>query len=82
MMYLCNVIFASLAALGVILITQEYLRTARAKKASFICLCFREELLDEARPDMLIICRTDAEQEEIIRRVCADEERKVYIKRW
>jgi hypothetical protein len=45
-------------------------------------LCFDEKLLDGAKPDMLIICRTDAEQEEVIRRVCSDEARKVYIKRW
>ena len=67
---------------ALILAVLEFVRVSRAKKASFICLCFDEKLLDGAKPDMLIICRTDAEQEEVIRRVCSDEARKVYIKRW
>ncbi len=77
-----DVLLATLASLGVILAVLEFVRVSRAKKASFICLCFDEKLLDGAKPDMLIICRTDAEQEEVIRRVCSDEARKVYIKRW
>lgn len=77
-----SVFLAMLAALGVALAVLELLRKARAKKASFVCLCFREELLEGGLPDMLLVCRTDAEQEEIIRRVCAEESRKVYIKRW
>jgi hypothetical protein len=77
-----EVFLAALASLGVILAVLEFVRVSRAKRASFICLCFREELLNGAKPDMLVICRTDAEQEEVIRRVCADESRKVYIKRW
>lgn len=82
MAILYDVLLATLAALGVILAVLEFVRVSRAKKASFVCLCFREELLDGAKPDVLIICRTDAEQDEVIRRVCADESRKVYIKRW
>lgn len=77
-----EVFLAALASLGVILAVLEFVRVSRAKKANFICLCFSEELLNGAKPDMLVICRTDAEQEEVIRRVCADESRKVYIKRW
>lgn len=82
MTILYDVLLATLAALGVILAVLEFVRVSRAKRASFVCLCFREELLDGAKPDVLIICRTDAEQDEVIRRVCADESRKVYIKRW
>lgn len=82
MAILYDVLLATLAALGVILAVLEFVRVSRAKRASFVCLCFREELLDGAKPDVLIICRTDAEQDEVIRRVCADESRKVYIKRW
>ncbi len=77
-----EVILAVLAAMGVTLVILEILRKSRAKKASFICVCFREELLEGGLPDMLVICRTDAEQEEVIRRVCVGESRKVFIKRW
>lgn len=77
-----SVFLAMLAALGVALVALELLRRSRAKRAEFICLCFREDLIENGKPDMLVICRTDAEQDEVIRRVCADEARKVYIKRW
>lgn len=83
MAILGKIILAMLASLGVALAVLEFVRAYRAKRAEFICLCFREELLyGEEKPDMLIICRTESEQEEVIRRVCADDARKVYIKRW
>ena len=79
----CRIFLAMLASLGVALLILEFYRAYRAKRTEFICLCFRKELLDNGeKPDMLIICKTDAEQEEVIRRVCADDSRKVYIKRW
>ncbi|MBO5869969.1 MAG: hypothetical protein J6Q89_04385 [Clostridia bacterium] len=78
-----SIFLAMLASLGVALMTLEFIRAYRAKRTEFICLCFREELLnDDEKPDMLIVCKTDAEEEEIIRRVCDGESRKVYIKRW
>jgi hypothetical protein len=77
-----SVLLATFSVLGLVLSVIEFLRISRAKKTSFICLCFREELLTGGLPDMLIICRTDAEQEEVIRRVCAEDSRKVYLKRW
>lgn len=77
-----SVLLATFSALGVVLSVLEFLRIKKAKKASFICLCFREDLLEDGLPDMLIICRTDAEQEEVIRRVCASDTRKVFLKRW
>ncbi len=78
-----GVFLSMLAAMGVALAVLDFLRVRRARRASFICLCFREELIDEsALPDMLVICRTDAEQEEVIRRVCDNDGRRVYIKRF
>lgn len=77
-----NIVLAVLASLGVALTVLELLRKSRAKKASFICVCFDEELLNGGAPDMLVICRSDAETEEVIRRVCIGESRKVFIKRW
>ena len=77
-----DVFLAVFAVLGAVLAALELARNYRAKRTEFICVCFREELLEGGIPDMLIICRTDAEQEEIIRRICAGEDRKVFIKRW
>lgn len=83
-MYIFCIVFLSvLAALGVALAVLELIRTHRAKHTEYVCVCFREELvLTECEPDMLIICRTDAEQEEIIRRVCKSECKKVYIRKF
>lgn len=82
-MYIFLDIFISmLAALGVALAILEFCRCRRAKKASFVCVCFKEELLENGLPDMLIICRNDAEQDEILRRICAKDGRKAYIKRF
>ena len=75
-----SIFIAMLAALGVALAVLEFVRRAKAKKTEFICLCFREELLQGGKPDMLIICRTDAEEEEIIRRIGEDENRRIYLK--
>ena len=78
-----SVLLSVLAAVGVALTVLDFFRAHRARKESFICLCFREELVENnALPDMLIICRTDAEQEEVIRRVCDKDGRRVYIKRF
>lgn len=77
-----DILIAMLAALGVTLAVLEFFRCRRAKKASFVCVCFKEELLENGLPDMLVICRNDAEQEEIIRRICAKDGRKAYIKQF
>lgn len=82
MSLLITVVFSVLASLGVALTLLEILRRYRAKKESFVCICFREELLESAKPDMLIVCKSDAEVEEIIKRVSDGDARKVYIKRW
>ncbi|MBQ3229817.1 MAG: hypothetical protein IJO64_04805 [Clostridia bacterium] len=81
MVVFLEVFISMLAALGVTLSIIELSRCRRAKKASFVCVCFKEELLENGLPDMLVICKNDAEQEEIIRRVCTSDGRKAFIKR-
>lgn len=75
-----SIFISLLAALGVALTALEFIRRARAKKSTFISLCFREDLLEGGKPDMIIICRNDAEQEEIIRRIGERDERRIYLK--
>lgn len=74
------ILLAMFAALGVALSALELARHIKARKATFVCLCFREELINGGSPDMLIICRTDAEEEEIIRRIGQTDERRIYLK--
>ncbi|MBR6563053.1 MAG: hypothetical protein IKK70_03865 [Clostridia bacterium] len=76
-----SILIAMLAALGVALSVLELVRVRRAGNSEFICVSFLDEPSEDVMPDMLIICRTDAEQEEIIRRVCASDGRRAYIKR-
>lgn len=76
-----TIFIAMLASLGIALALLDLIRRMRAKQADFVCICFDEKLLDDALPDIVIICRTDAEQEEIIRRVCAKDPRRAYLKR-
>ena len=76
------VLISVLASLGVALMILEFVRSRKAKSGDFICLCFREELLENGKPDMLIICRTTAECDEVISRVCGNDNRKAYIKRY
>ena len=75
-----SILLSLLAALGVALAFLEFMRKAKAKRTSFICLCFDEEFLDKGKPDMLIICRTDADQEEIIKRIGKQDERNIFFK--
>ena len=76
----CNVFVAMLASLGVALTLLELFRHSRAKRSEFICLCFREDLLESGTPDMVIICRNDAEIEEIIKRIGEIDNRRIYLK--
>lgn len=76
-----TILLATLASIGVALMLLELILTHKAKTAEYVCICFREELLNGEKPDMVIICRNDAEQEEIIKRVCENDARKAFIKR-
>jgi hypothetical protein len=78
-MHLAGIILLSvLAGLGVALAFRDFIRRAAAKKASYVCLCFNDNT--DLPPDMIIICRNDAEQEEIIRRIGDMDNRRIYIK--
>ncbi len=80
MWLLGNIFLAMLSALGVALTVLEFFRRSKAKHTAYICLCFREELIENGQPDMLIICRTDADQEEIIKRIGKRDQRKIFLK--
>ncbi len=82
MMVFYGIFMGMLGALGVTLMILELLRKWKARMSCYLCVCFSEELLESKNPDMIIICRNDAEQEEILRRISENESRKVYIKRW
>lgn len=77
-----HVFLSALAALGVALSVLEIAERMEARRKKYACLCFEKVDNGENLPDMIIICRTQAEEEEIIERICAEDKRKVFIKRW
>lgn len=80
MWLLGKIIISALAALGVALPCLEFSRRAKAKRSSYVCLCFREDLIDSGAPDMIIICRTDTDEEEIIKRIGKRDQRQIFLK--
>lgn len=78
----CFILLSALACLGIALLVLELCRKISARRTSYICLCFDKALLENGKPDMVIICRSDADEEEIIRRISDGDPRCVYIKRW
>ncbi len=75
------IFLAMLASIGVGLMFLEMIRTRKAKTAEYTCICFDSALSDERLPDMVIICRNEAEKEEIIKRITESDERRAFIKR-
>ena len=80
MSLLGGILISALAALGVTLTLLEFYRRVKAKSTDFICVCFREDIPDDALPDMLIICRTDTDQEEIIKRIGKRDKRQIFLR--
>ncbi len=76
-----TVFLATLASIGVALMLLELISNRKAKTAEYTCICFRSELLNGERPDMVVICRNEAEKEEIIKRICENDTRRAFIKR-
>jgi hypothetical protein len=77
-----HVFLSVLAALGVALSVLEFAGNLEAKRKKYLCICFDRDDNRSMLPDMIIICRTQAEEDEIIKRICAEDKRKVFIKRW
>ena len=75
-------LLSTFAAVGIGLIALEMWRRLKAKKREFVCVCFDKSLSDGKKPDVVIICRTDEERDEAIKRVLENDGRTAYIKRW
>ena len=81
-MSVASMVFLSfLAAVGIALICYELFRYCKTRKEGYICVCFEREMFENARPDVIFICRTEQEQEEILRRISDSDDRRMYIKR-
>ena len=75
-----SIVIATLASIGVALALLDFVKRIRAKRTEFLCICFGREFAEGELPEMMVICRTDAEQDEIIRRISELDDRKIYLK--
>ena len=82
MFFACEIAVCILASIGIVLLCREIFRHIGAKRNHYVCLTFDSFPSFQKRPDMIIICRTDEEEQEIIRRVIKNDERRIFIKRW
>ena len=77
-----TVILAFFAAAGAAVLAVELVRWCLLGRSEFTAVCFDEKILNgESKPDMIYIVRTDRECDEIIKRICESEERRIFIKR-
>ena len=76
-----EILVAALAAIGAALIAERVWRWLKLRRESFVCISFDGGFPEGRKPDLIFICRTEAEQEEILRRICENDDRKIIIKR-
>ena len=78
----CSVALGFFAAVGVCLLGAGIFRRARAKRGTFVRICFtREQAEGDSPPDVIYVVRTECEAEEVIDRLCRADGRKIFIKR-
>ena len=80
--YFALAVLSAFAAIGAALVLLEIWRRLKAKKTDYVCVVFGDPPEGDIRPDVVLICRTEAEQDEIIRRVVGSDGRRAYVKRW
>lgn len=84
-MPMMNIFLCCLAAIGAICIVWELVRFAGRRRMRFTCLLFGDaarERLDARDYEIILLCRTELQEQELIRRLSEGEKRKIYIRRW
>ncbi len=74
-----------LAAIGIFALLAELIRLFGKKRLHFTCLLFGDaakDIWESKRYDAIVLCRSELQEEELIRRFSENEKRKIYIKRW
>lgn len=73
------------ACIGLVCAVTELVRLCRKKDMRFTCLLFGDgakTALEEQSYTVVFLCRSELEEQEIIRRLSEGEKRKIYIRRW
>ena len=73
------------AAIGLVAVFAELYRLLGKRRLRFTCLLFGDEAKAEwdARTySVIFLCRSELQEEELIRRLSEGEKRKIYIRKW
>lgn len=73
------------AAVGLVAVFAELFRLFGRRRLRFTCLLFGDEAKadwDTRRYGIIFLCRSELQEEELIRRLSEGEKRKIYIRRW
>lgn len=73
------------AAIGLAVVFTELFRMLGKRRLRFTCLLFGDEAKTEwdARTySVVFLCRSELQEEELIRRLSQGEKRKIYIRKW
>ena len=73
------------AAIGLVAVFMELFRLFGRRRLRFTCLLFGDEAKSEwdARTySVVFLCRSELQEEELIRRLSEGEKRKIYVRRW
>lgn len=80
-----NLLLCLFAAIGLVAVFLELFRLFGKRRLRFTCLLFGDEAKTEwdARTyGIVFLCRSELQEEELIRRLSEHEKRKIYIRKW
>ncbi len=73
------------AAIGLLAVCLEVFRLFGKRRMRFTCLLFGDEAKDawDGRTyQIVLLCRSELQEEELLRRLSDGEKRRIYIRRW
>ena len=73
------------AAIGLAAVFLELFRLIGKRRLRFTCLLFGDEAKaewDTGAYSVVFLCRSELQEEELIRRLSQGEKRKIYIRKW
>lgn len=81
----CTLVLCLFAAIGLVAVFLELFRLIGRRRLRFTCLLFGDEAKTEweARThNIVFLCRSELQEDELIRRLSEGEKRKIYIRKW
>ena len=82
---LWDLLLCLFAAIGLLAVFAELFRLLGRRRLRFTCLLFGDEAKaewDARKYGVVFLCRSELQEEELIRRLSEGEKRKIYIRKW